>query len=475
MVFWMVVIAFVWAPSGQRYPAALLSAFTFALVLSWRPACRPRTATPLCPWNWALLVFFVQLTGMPLLITLLGPEPGQLPELPSAFAINLAMVVNSVAFVAFAWVFSSYAAGSEPEGSAMTSRLQGRFANRRAIPNKVIGAFAILGIIGVFLTFGNLGVLREYFNNPIGYVENLFDLNSTWRGFGGVLFKPFLGFAVIMAWCKWLDHGGKERPWWQRSAVALIVILAVVFSYSMFTYNRGSIAVPLVGLAAIVFAQRDKATVRLMALLGVLFLAVMPLYEAYRGAKVLGEDLLQDRDSWDPIISQLNLSNKVQVYGAAPQYLGFLLERSHWGRTPHWGGATISSILSPVPILGKPFRASSGASIYNNFIYGNPEMHDQIVPFQGETFLDFHIFGVIAGYSFLGWIAFRLQRAFDRSKSFLEVFMWQYLSVWTFFLIFGSISVVSMVYIYFLGPFFAYFLLTRRRPAGVLAEQSAVS
>ena len=65
------------------------------------------------------------------------------------------------------------------------------------------------------------------------------------------------------------------------------------------------------------------------------------------------------------------------------------------------------------------------------------------------------------GFSLLGWIAFKLQTAFARSQSFFEMFIWQYFSVWTFFLIFGSLSVVSQIFIYFCWPFYLYFIYRR--------------
>jgi hypothetical protein len=91
-------------------------------------------------------------------------------------------------------------------------------------------------------------------------------------------------------------------------------------------------------------------------------------------------------------------------------------------------------------------------------IYGVPDILDQIAPFQGEAFLDFHLAGVLAGFSLLGWIAFKFQTAFAQSHTFFELFIWQYFSVWTFVVIFGSLSVTSQIYIFFCWPFYLYFV-----------------
>jgi hypothetical protein len=473
IAFLGIFIVFLWAPTGERFPAALLSSFTFAAVLSSAPRCRPKVHIPLCPWNWALMVFFAQLTGLPLLVTLAGPKEGTLPYLPSTFAINIAMVVNCVAFLSFAWMYSTCSARSNTEDFPSLSRSVGREDVQGFVTARTTWVFAILGIIGLFLTFGDLAGIWNYFNDPGLTSQDALDLSSTWRGLGGVLLKPFLGFAVVMVWCRWLDRGGKKRSWWLRSLVALLVAGAVALSYSTFSHNRGQFVVPLVGLVAVAFAQRDKATVRFLALVGVLLLALMPVYAVYRSEKLLGEDVLTRPELRDLLMSKVDISEVVQTYGGAPQFLGYLLEKSHWGAQPHWGRMTVSSILSPLPILGKPFRATGGTAFYNELIYGTREIQDQIIPLQGETFLDFHIVGVIAAYGLLGWLAFRLQRAFEGSQSSLEIYIWQYVSVWTFFLIFGSAAVVSQIWIYFFWPIYAYFCLKRSRPVRALSVANA--
>ena len=158
-----------------------------------------------------------------------------------------------------------------------------------------------------------------------------------------------------------------------------------------------------------------------------------------------------------------------QVYGGAPQFLAYFLERSRWAGRPAWGRVLVSSVMAPVPILGKPFRPDTGTAIYNRQIYGASDIADQIAPFTGETFLDFHLAGVLAGFCLLGWVAFRLQRAFERSRTSIEIFLWQYFAIWTCFLIFGSVSVVSQIFLYFGWPLYLYLFLHRFRSGSVPA------
>jgi hypothetical protein len=463
IAFFGLFVAYFWAPSDRQFPAAPLSAFIFATVLTLVPRSKPVVKNLLCPWNWALLVFFFQLICLPFLVTLTGPSEGVLPRLPSSFAINMAMILNSVAFVTTCCVYNHFSKSKRdrnsfhlPFGTAPATRIDGSV--------RWIGVFGILGITGIFLSFGNLAGLANYFNDPAFYRESLLDLSSTWRGFLGLLLRPFLGFALIAAWCKWIDLGGTKVSVWRRSVVALCLLVAVVFSFSTFTYNRGAFAVPLIAVATVALVKGDKVAWRMMVIGGLLLLALTPLYALYRSGTLLGEDLLHNPELQDQLLENVEVSDTVQMYGSAPQYLGYLLEESHWGRDPQLGKVTISSLLSPLPLLGKSFRQTSGAAVYNRMIYGTPDIADQVVPFTGESFLDLQVPGILIAFSIFGWVLYRIEQAFEESRSAVEIYLWQYVSIWTCFLIFGSISVLSQIVIYFGWPIYLYFWLVKRTP-----------
>jgi hypothetical protein len=464
------------APASQRFPGVLLTTFIFAAVLTWLPRCRPVVTTPICPWNWALLVFALQLVGLPLLITLDRPSLGVLPALPSSFAINMAMVLSCVAFVTVCAVYNhcSKFQIAHPDDS---DRMRNTVASGRHGSPGWVAAAALLGLTGMFLSFGNIAGVIGYFNDPGFYRSYFADASSTWRGLTALLLKPFLGFAVIMTWCRWMDRGHQSISWLRASLWTVGMLAGVVTTFSFFAYNRGSVAVPLVAVAAVAMAKSDKCSWRTIATAGVLVLALSPIYAIYRSGTALGENLVAQSDLQEMFLDKVDLSDLVQMYGNAPQYLGFLLERSHWGREPYWGAVTVSSILSPLPVLGKPFRQTSGFTLYNRLIYGSDDFADQASPFQGETFLDLHVLGVILGYAIFGWILHRLQRAFERCQSSLEIYIWQYLSVWISFVIFGSVGVTSQTLIYFCWPIYAWWCTTNKSrlalPLCATAKQEA--
>jgi hypothetical protein len=469
VAFAVVATAFLSVPSENQYPGALVGAFVFFLVQCFLPACRPVSGKLLCPWNWALFVFFLQLVMLPLSVLLFGPSQGVLPFLPSDRAINFAMLINTAAFITFCATYHYFARGLVIGRQSSASQRDPRSAPSLAY----IALNGAMGFTGFFLAFGALSKVKEYFSDPAGYLSRLVDVSDRLAPAAGQFLRPFLGICIVMLWCRWLDRKRSHETEGFSSVVTTLAILAVCFSNATFNYNRGSLVVPLVAMLAVIVSGPTRVPRRAAVSAGAIVLVVLlllPFYGAYRSSNFTGEELFNDPSVRNLLADKVELTEMFQVYGSAPQFLGFFLETGKWGADPQWGKVLVFSALAPLPILGKPFRENSGTAIYNRLIYGMLDVEDQIAPFQGEAFLDFHLAGVLVGFSVLGWIAFKLQTAFVLSQSFFEMFIWQYFSVWTFVLIFGSLSVVSQVFIYFCWPFYLYFVYRRlkSRSAGRL-------
>jgi hypothetical protein len=461
--FAVVAIAFLSVPAENKYPGALIGSFVFFLVQCFLPYCRPVSGKLLCPWNWALFVFFLQLVLLPLSVLLFGPSKGVLPFLPSDRAINFAMLINTAAFTAFCTTYHFFARRWEI-GRRSSPSLKNSPAGARAPSLAYIALNGALGLIGFFFAFGALSRVEEYFSDPSGYLSRLAGDADKLGLAAGQFLRPFLGIYVVMLWCRWLDGKRSHKTKHFSSIITALAILAVCFSNATFNYNRGSLVVPLVAMLAVIVSGPGRAPRRTVVSAGaivLLVLVLMPFYGAYRNSNFTGHELFNDPSVRDFLADKVELSDLFQVYGGAPQYLGFFLETGNWGAEPQWGKVLVSSAMAPVPILGKAFRQNSGTAIFNRLIYGTLDVADQIAPFQGEAFLDFHLPGVLVGFFVLGWIAFKLQTAFARSQSFFEMFTWQYFSVWTFILIFASLSVVSQIFIYFCWPFYLYFFYRR--------------
>jgi len=126
-----------------------------------------------------------------------------------------------------------------------------------------------------------------------------------------------------------------------------------------------------------------------------------------------------------------------------------------------YGKTLLPSLVYPVPVLGKPFREISGPVIFNDLIYGDTNSLDQIIPLDGELFINFHLAGVVVGYVLLGCFLAWLQGKFLAAPNPLESYAWIMMALWTGFP--GSLSVASQIYVYSFWPIYVYFMVKNLR------------
>ena len=146
-----------------------------------------------------------------------------------------------------------------------------------------------------------------------------------------------------------------------------------------------------------------------------------------------------------------------------PQYTGTFYDRIDWGRQLYGGATLVSSVLSPVPILGKGFRDSSGPVLFNRAIYGVDDIQDQILPFASELFANFHALGVVVGFGALGALLSLGERWFAAAESTFAAFCIQYVFLWAAMLTCWSLSVFSQILIYFFCPIYVFVAVVQVR------------
>jgi hypothetical protein len=457
------LIAYIYATPAQRFPGAIACAITFALVESLLPVCRPIATTILCPWNWAVFLFFLQLVVLPFSVLVMGPSLGVLPRLPSNVAINTAMLLNAFAFLVFALAYQ-YSSRKLNSRRLSQQLLPKRAELGTSLSTKLIQVNVAVGIVGLFLAFGGFSNFLGYFQDPGDYTERFAQASHTLQGVSSLILRPFLGVGLVMLWCRWIDRNSQSKPSRWTPFITLGALFGVILSYATFSYNRGAFVVPLIAMLAVLIKSGKKVSLGAIAATGTILIIVLllaPFYAVYRNSGLTGgltaSDLLSDSTLTGSMAETINPLEMIQMYGSGPQYLGFLIETTHWGTRPYLGSTLFPSLVEPLPVLGRTFRETSGPAIYNAMIYGTPYIFDQIIPFSGEMFLNFNFLGVIAGSCFLGTLAHRLQQSFENASTSFEAYIWQYAAVWTLFLIIGSISVVSQVCFYFAWPIYLYF------------------
>lgn len=450
------LIAFAGAPVAQEYPLAAVGIVAFLLVQAFLPACRIHVTAPLCPANIAQGYYWIQLVLVMVLVGHFGFSQGVLPHLPSKDAMNLAIVVHVAGYLSFCVAYQCF--------GRVTGR-QGRSRGSAAGTAFLIVPFAVLGVVGFLLSHGGLAGFRDYVASPVeGRLRA--EEATTLAGAAGSFLKHFLGFAVVLAWSWWLGAARHRKV----SIIAMTAGVVVLLLVANFNYNRGTMLGPIVGLAAAFSLHVRRIPFKGVALAGVLALSLAFVFGLYRSTDLDIREL-----SASAIADSLNPEGVVdflQIYAGAPQMSAYLIE-SLEGKF-YYGMTLVPSLVYPIPVLGKPYRDNSGPVIFNGVIYGDTDIVDQVIPLDGELYLNFHLAGVVLGYALVGLYLAWLQGKFMAAASPVESYAWVMIALWTVFP--GSLSVSSQMYVYSFWPIYIYFAVksVRAWSSATAASRAAV-
>jgi hypothetical protein len=435
------LIGFACGPVAQEYPLAVVGILAFLFVQAFLPACRIHAAAPLCPANIAQGYYWIQLVLVTVLVGYFGFSQGTLPYLPSKNALNLAIVLHVVGYLSFSVAYQCF-------GRAIV----GRTRRHESTPSAayLIVPFAVLGLLGFLLTYGGVAGFIEYASSPTGHRPG-WDEPTTLQGAAGNFLKHFFGFAVVLAWSWWLGKAPRRKV----SIIAVTAVVLIVLLVANFNYNRGTMLGPIVGLAAAFSAHVWRIPFKGVILAGVLALSVAFTFGWYRSGDLDITELSGSAvaDTWDTE----SVVEFVQIYASAPQMSAYLIE-SLEGKF-YYGTTLLSSLVYPIPVLGKPYRDISGTGIFNELIYGDTNSVDQIIPLDGELYINFHLAGVVLGNVLLGGLLVWLQGKFMASPTPVESYAWLMMALWTVFP--GSVAVASQIYVYSFWPIYSYFVAKR--------------
>src|SRR6185295_4145310 len=350
-----------------------------------------------------------------------GPTQGSLPYLPSKRAIDLAIGINVVGYLSFCAAYQWFSRPSEGPGPRDGSAPGSAY---------LIVPFAVVGVLGFLLAHGGVAGFGDYVSSPIEQRLRAEDA-TTLSAAAGSFLKHFLGFAVVLAWSWWLGKAPRRKV----SIIAVTAGVVIVLLVANFSYNRGTMLGPLLGLTAAFSVHVWRIPFRGVVLAGMLALSLAFVFGLYRSTNLDITELSASAiaDAWDAE----GVVDFIQIYTSAPQMSAYLIE-SLEGEF-FYGKTLLPSLVYPVPVLGKPYREISGPGIFNELIYGDMSSLDQIIPLDGELYINFHLAGVVLGYVLLGGYLAWLQRKFLAAPNPLESYAWVMMALWTVFP--GSLSV----------------------------------
>lgn len=434
------------------YWAGAVAAGLYALVQAQVPEARLRLSELLTPRGWSQLVFFLQTVLLPTWITIAGPAMGTLPKIPTTASINTSILITAFCYAAYTlgllWARRSGA------GNLDTSQPARRLMN----------ACLVIGLVGLSLRYSSPGEVIASLSDPAALKDLTSDEDGTLRGAAGSFLRPFLLTAVVMFWSRavtGLKVSAGVKGWWQAASRSFPAILGIVLVGATYNLNRSAFVIPLVAMAAAFSRHVRRVSGGLLASGAALLVVVSLFLGVYRNESVAAADIASDLDTAGSLAEKVDAEALFQIYAMAPQFLGFLLESE-----AETGGVfklhtPLASVLSPLPIVGKPWRDDTGTALYNTMIYGSSLIVDQLIPCQGEIFLSFTAVGFFLFYAALGVALAALQKAFDRSTSAFGAYAAHYLSIWLCFLVMGSLGQVSQILIYFCMPLYLYWLFNR--------------
>jgi len=471
----ILAVSYLLLPHRQELPALIFAAYAFGIVQVVFPGCRPDVGVWLTPKNLALGVFVTETIVTPLLVSVFGAEQFVLPFLPTDLSMNVAILINVLAFVSFCagyHLWDGHNRGRQRKASAQLFSEARRSSWKPSVPTAF--AFAIVGVAGIVLQFGDTQAFLGYLSDP-GQRLLWLMRPSTVSIVLGRLMRQFLGYSVAIFWTSWMDARAHRL---HSLLVALVtgicLILTVIVSLD---FNRAAFFVPILVYLAVFSARLRRVSLFAIASIVVVSVVLVFAFGSYRQAAV--DSLSLDPES---IIAAADLQVNVQVYFWGPQFLGYFMEKMNYGLEPFWGRTLLASALQPIPILGGPFRDFSGPALYNQTIYGpSSTAADQIVPFAGELMVDFNLLGVIAGYLLLGIIMWNLEHKFLEAQqgSAIIAYCWFIISYWAAFLIGSSLSIFSQVMINAFWPIWVLFALRsilsrRERPVVVRLQDTTM-
>lgn len=420
--------------------------------LVWRHA-RPSIEAPMSPINVAHLLFVVQLVVVPLAAYSNGYSYGSLARLPAERSVALSLAIQLLAYAAFCASYHHARARKHDRNGGVPSIRP--TPSRRALRRRLAPIYLAIGLVGAYCTYGSVQGYVSYFSRPDTGWSVAADLENTLIGTVGTFGRPFLGVAIVLMWSLWVNSAGPALPSALRVRVATLVG-AVLLVLSTASYNRGSMVAPLIAFMAAYSLHVRRLGPAFLLLLAIPGTAAALLWGQYRASTNVEFADLLNSDSVAGLYDDSDVGEHLQVYGQGAQFLGFFLEETGFGSQLWYGRTILPSALYPVPVIGRYFRADSSVALYNRLIYNNDTTLDQIVPFTGELFLNFHLIGVVVGYGLLARGVRALQIRFLRSTNAFEAYLWCLVGIWTSFLIIGNIAILSQICVYFFWPFYLY-------------------
>jgi hypothetical protein len=458
------VAAILWAVALQkagyaaRYPAVPVSLATFLAIQLLVPRVRWNRDRVLGPGNVAGMLFAVQLVVIPTLLVLSGPFPGTLGVVPADQYVNTALMLQALAYACYAVGYVAWTKPVRPRPLLLEPGLT----------TGIAVSFIALGAVGLVLAFPSVGAFVAYFSGK----GDIFEVGPATLGSAASQFlRPFVAYGVIILWAGRIT---RRRPGVRLQPLEMGLIVVAIGASATYHYNRGTVVVPLLAIvtAYSCFRRRQSPArivgfLAILAVLGFMFGEYRSFYSGTQGGAINPATAGLDRPG-------ASFTDDLQVYGNGPQFWATVVQEVDRAGTRH-SESIVGSAMYTVPVLGKPFRNASGDTAYNELIYGQPDISDQILGFGPELYWNFGIPGIVVGYFLFGFAVRRFDDRVEAAPDALASYSWSYCGTWVALLAVNSISVQAQMIVYFFWPIFAMFGIAYLARSRILAGSGTLA
>lgn len=299
---------------------------------------------------------------------------------------------------------------------------------------------AFLGFTGLLLRFPTVGSLVTFINADYTSVS---ERASGLVGLVSSVLRPLLAVGLFCLFVDGCKHGDSKKK-----VAAILLSPFAILAVSSFALNRAALILPAAAMMISFHLGVRRLTARVWITAAVTFAIAFFAVGSFR------TDLFNSRGGQYSIDDRHTVTEDVvsaiQLYGQSPFLTGVLFETGGGqGFSPN---SMAASVLSPIPAIGETFRDATGTARYNELIYGNSRVRDQIIPVWAETQRSLGTVGVV----FLGLgVGFLLKRWGSRvgsRRSALDLYFLSLGGLWLSQIPITSLQVLSQVAIYILAP-----------------------
>jgi hypothetical protein len=446
-----------WAEDLWGAPLSLLS---FALGLYVVRPARLEARMLVNPHNLTLLWFAGATIIAPISVLIFGFTQGPLPGLPDVHYSNAAIGLYNISFWSYLIGYSLH----KPHKSTNYSHRVGGAGGGYTLQSSLLLIFSFLGLSGIFLRFGSIGELLAFFGDTRNIAVTASLASLTPAQVVGNLLRPCAFFGMIALWANWRVKQGTDSSPLIAILTTVWIFVTVMFNLS---FNRGALVITFLVVAAVIDAKIRRIRHITVVFVGCALWVGLVVLGEVRGSSSKVVDALNDISVGEQVVKEGKISDSLQVYLGGPQFLGYLLAEIKEGYTFRLGSSIVASMLFSVPIIGENFRPHAGVTLYNEMIYGKTSgFLDQIIPSQGEVWLNFGIIGFLPAYLGFGLAVSVLQHRFlaaASSDSAAVMVCWLLLGYWFSMGAIGSIAAVSQFFIYQAPPIIIFLLVSNFR------------